>query len=124
RRKEKYQKKLKTINTLKLLTMKKYILKIAKTFGAPIRRTASQPVHPATANGFPAANPSSGNDTLQVSQQDSILTMVLNRPQVLNAIDMDMAKALAQHLEAAATDTTIRAIIITGAGRAFCAGGD
>lgn len=106
--------------------MKKYILKVAKAFGGlPFsKRTSSQAKQPPIHHDFSAAWELSVPDSLQVSQQNGILTMVLNRPEVLNAIDIDMAEALLQHLEAAAVDPGIRAIIITGAGRAFCAGGD
>ena len=99
---------------------------ITKAFkGLPfIKHTSSQAKQPAIHHDFSAAWDLSVPDSLQVSQQNGILTMVLNRPEVLNAIDIDMAEALLQHLEAAAVDPGIRAIIITGAGRAFCAGGD
>jgi enoyl-CoA hydratase/carnithine racemase len=55
---------------------------------------------------------------------DSVLYLTLNRPAALNAIDLDMAEALKQHLITAATNPEIRAIVITGSDRAFCAGGD
>lgn len=55
---------------------------------------------------------------------EGILQITLNRPTVLNAIDLDMVNQLRQLLVAAKTDETIRAIVITGNGRAFCAGGD
>lgn len=63
-------------------------------------------------------------DSLQVSRKNRVLTLCLNRPEVLNALDLEMAEALQQHLKMAAEDTTIRAVVITGKGRAFCAGGD
>jgi len=106
--------------------MKKHILKIAKTFDGLIfsKRTSSRSVQPTTHYDFSAAWELSVPDSLQVSQQNGILTIALHRPAVLNAIDLDMAEALLQHLEAASVDPAIRAIIITGKGRAFCAGGD
>ena len=50
--------------------------------------------------------------------------VTLNRPQRLNAFNEDMHRALAAALEAAEADIECRALMITGAGRAFCAGQD
>lgn len=63
-------------------------------------------------------------DHLLLERQDGVLTITLNRPEVLNAIDPPMAEDLYAALEAAHRDRETRAVIITGAGRAFCAGGD
>lgn len=106
--------------------MKKYILKIAKAFSGLQfgRQISSQSEELATHHDFSTAWELSAPDSLQVSQQNGILMIILNRPEVLNAIDMDMAEALLRHLEAASIDPAIRAIIISGSGRAFCAGGD
>src|SRR5215207_11141399 len=59
-----------------------------------------------------------------VSDSNDILTITLNRPDKLNAFIGHMRRDLAEALEHAASDRTIRVVIITGAGRAFCAGGD
>ena len=56
--------------------------------------------------------------------QDGVMQITLNRPTVLNALDLDMVETLQRLLMAARTDKTIRAIVNTGQGRAFCAGGD
>lgn len=56
--------------------------------------------------------------------QQNILTITLNRPRVLNAIDLEMVEQFLRCLLAAAKNPTVRAIVLTGAGRAFCAGGD
>lgn len=61
---------------------------------------------------------------LLISKKNKVLTITLNRPAVLNAIDMEMAETLRIHLQTAATDPSIRALIISGKGKAFCAGGD
>lgn len=53
-----------------------------------------------------------------------VLTLTLNRPQRLNALTIEMTEALLQALRRAAVDTQVRAVVLTGAGRAFCAGGD
>jgi 2-(1,2-epoxy-1,2-dihydrophenyl)acetyl-CoA isomerase len=56
--------------------------------------------------------------------QDGILTLTLNRPGKLNAIDNDLAKSLLEALHDASADTATRVIRIRGEGRAFCAGRD
>lgn len=63
-------------------------------------------------------------DSLQLSVKDAVLTISLNRPEKLNALDLEMAEALRQQLKLAAEDTTVRVVVITGNGRGFCAGGD
>lgn len=55
---------------------------------------------------------------------DGVLTCTLNRPEVLNAISVQGLKDLAAFWAAVGEDTSVRAVVITGAGRAFCAGGD
>ena len=55
---------------------------------------------------------------------DSILTITLNRPEQLNAFTFTMRDELLQAFDLADADDDIRAIIVTGAGRAFCAGAD
>lgn len=56
--------------------------------------------------------------------RDGVLTLTLNCPEKLNAIDNDMARSLLQALKAGAIDQTVRAIRLRGNGRAFCAGRD
>lgn len=53
-----------------------------------------------------------------------MLRLTLNRPQVGNALDIPLAEALMKAVIKADEDDTIRAILITGSGRLFCAGGD
>lgn len=53
-----------------------------------------------------------------------VLELTLNRPEKLNALNAALQSALAQNLRAAAQDRSIRAVILTGAGRGFCAGLD
>lgn len=62
--------------------------------------------------------------TLLSSRDKGVLTLTLNRPAKLNAIDSTLAAALLEHLEAAATDPEVRVIRLMGNGRAFCAGRD
>jgi 2-(1,2-epoxy-1,2-dihydrophenyl)acetyl-CoA isomerase len=59
-----------------------------------------------------------------VSEADCILTITLNRPDKLNAFVGHMRRDLAEALEQAGSDRSVRVVVITGAGRAFCAGGD
>lgn len=53
-----------------------------------------------------------------------VLTLTLNRPAVMNAFGGTMREDLRDALAAAETDAGVRCIVITGAGKAFCAGGD
>jgi 2-(1,2-epoxy-1,2-dihydrophenyl)acetyl-CoA isomerase len=57
-------------------------------------------------------------------QTGSILEITLNRPEAYNALDLDMMHMLSSALASAATDESIKGILITGNGKAFCAGGD
>ncbi len=59
-----------------------------------------------------------------VTESDGILTITLNRPEKLNSFIGHMRRDLAEALEHAGSERAIRVVIITGAGRAFCAGGD
>ncbi len=61
---------------------------------------------------------------LLISEESGILTITLNRPDKLNAFIGHMRRDLAEALEAAGSDRGVRVVVITGAGRAFCAGGD
>jgi len=55
---------------------------------------------------------------------DAVATITLDRPDALNALTIAMKEALARTFEELASDRTVRAVILTGAGRAFCAGQD
>lgn len=59
-----------------------------------------------------------------VSEAEGIVTITLNRPDKLNAFVGHMRRDLAEALEHAGSDRSVRVVIVTGAGRAFCAGGD
>jgi 2-(1,2-epoxy-1,2-dihydrophenyl)acetyl-CoA isomerase len=61
---------------------------------------------------------------IQITKADGIATLTLNRPDKLNALSEEMYHGIADYCAALDTDDEVRAIILTGAGRAFCAGGD
>ena len=61
---------------------------------------------------------------LLVSRQGAVTTLTLNRPASLNSFTAAMHALLLPALEAAAADAGVRAVIVTGAGRGFCAGQD
>lgn len=63
-------------------------------------------------------------DQILYEVQDRIATVTLNRPEVLNAWTDAMAEQVWQAMHAAEADEQVRVIVLTGAGRAFCAGGD
>ncbi len=56
--------------------------------------------------------------------QESIATITLNRPEKLNPLDEPIRDGLTQAIDAIAHDSSVRVIVITGAGRGFCSGGD
>jgi len=58
------------------------------------------------------------------ARQGAVLTLTLNRPETLNALNRQTTQALTAALEAAGRDPEVGALILTGAGRAFCAGAD
>ena len=61
---------------------------------------------------------------LRTDLDDGVLTVTLARPERRNAIDGEMTAALREAFEAAADDAEVRALILTGEGKAFSAGGD
>ena len=63
-------------------------------------------------------------DYIDITEANGIVTITLNRPEKLNAFIGHMRRDLAEALEQAGSDRSARVVIITGAGRAFCAGGD
>jgi 2-(1,2-epoxy-1,2-dihydrophenyl)acetyl-CoA isomerase len=61
---------------------------------------------------------------IQYELSDGVATVTLNRPEAMNAFGGAMREDLLARLEAAGADNAVRCIVITGAGKAFCAGGD
>lgn len=64
------------------------------------------------------------SETVQSAFADGLLTLTLNRPEKLNSFNEDMHLALRSGLEFARDEAGVRAVLLTGAGRAFCAGQD
>jgi len=62
--------------------------------------------------------------TMLIDKADGVMTITLNRPEKLNAFTMQMARDWFEVLDEADGDDDVRAIIVTGAGRGFCAGAD
>jgi len=63
-------------------------------------------------------------DTVLVEDQGQVRLITLNRPEMRNAIDLDLRVALGDALEAAMADGTVRVVVLTGSGSLFCSGGD
>lgn len=59
-----------------------------------------------------------------VERLDHVLVFTLNKPDVRNALDDDMTETLAAALDEASRDLSVRAMVLTGAGAAFCSGAD
>ena len=67
----------------------------------------------------------SPTEKIEIAQTDAIVTLTLNRPEVLNAIDREMLDSLETIVTQLHRDTSVRALILTGSGeRAFCVGAD
>jgi 2-(1,2-epoxy-1,2-dihydrophenyl)acetyl-CoA isomerase len=64
------------------------------------------------------------DETIRYHQDGGVAHLELNRPEALNAWTPEMGLALLAALRRAAADPSVRAVLITGAGRAFCAGAD
>lgn len=62
--------------------------------------------------------------TINYELDNGVLTITLDRPEKLNAFTRDMQNEMCDALDRADADDNVRAIIVTGAGRAFCAGAD
>jgi 2-(1,2-epoxy-1,2-dihydrophenyl)acetyl-CoA isomerase len=63
-------------------------------------------------------------DTILLTRDSAVATLTLNRPGALNVLDLAMMDALVDHVTTLAADTTLRVVVLKGAGRHFMAGGD
>jgi enoyl-CoA hydratase/carnithine racemase len=68
--------------------------------------------------------PSPTFETLLYSVEDGIATITLNRPERMNAFTARMMKDLIEVFDVTDADDAVKVVIVTGAGRAFCAGAD
>jgi 2-(1,2-epoxy-1,2-dihydrophenyl)acetyl-CoA isomerase len=64
------------------------------------------------------------SDVLFEKRDNGVALITLNRPDSLNAMGGQLMPLLTEHLKDCATDRDVRCVVLTGAGRAFCAGGD
>jgi enoyl-CoA hydratase/carnithine racemase len=71
-----------------------------------------------------ADNSTTPSVILDVNHDHGFATITLNRPNRLNSLNNDLLESLADTLDVVAADDSIRAVILTGAGRAFCSGAD
>ncbi|MEM8799114.1 MAG: enoyl-CoA hydratase-related protein [Pseudomonadota bacterium] len=62
--------------------------------------------------------------TTRRERNGAVLTIVMNRPDAMNAVSPELRHQLAEDMKIAAFDPAIRAVVITGEGRGFCAGAD
>jgi len=63
-------------------------------------------------------------DNIDITEESGITTITLNRPEKMNALAGHMRRDLAEALETAGSERGVRVVVITGVGKAFCAGGD
>jgi 2-(1,2-epoxy-1,2-dihydrophenyl)acetyl-CoA isomerase len=64
------------------------------------------------------------SDTVLLERSGAVAVLTLNRPEALNSLVVEMKTALLRAVEAARDDDAVRAVVLTGAGRAFCVGQD
>ena len=64
------------------------------------------------------------DDPILTQLHGKVLEVTLNRPDTYNALNLDMMNLLAETLSVAARDDSLKGVLITGTGKAFCAGGD
>lgn len=68
--------------------------------------------------------PDVAQETVRVEVADRVATVVLNRPDSLNALNADMRRELLASLQSLARDEAVRVVVLTGEGRGFCSGAD
>src|SRR5258705_3412365 len=89
-------------------------------------RRADPLIRPARNGGSMSQAPQivSNSPVLQETRLGSIITLVMKRPDRLTALNNELSTALNEALLRVANDSSINVVVLTGAGRAFCAGGD
>jgi 2-(1,2-epoxy-1,2-dihydrophenyl)acetyl-CoA isomerase len=100
------------------------IIKISVITGItmPTPASATAPSH--TPHHTPHQTLDSTFETILVQRNGAVLTLALNRPDVFNACNGQMATDLQTALRLAAEDSSVRCVVLTGAGKAFCSGQD
>ena len=63
-------------------------------------------------------------DPILTQRHENILQVTLNRPEAFNALNFDLMEALGKTMASAAVDDSIKGVMLTGNGKAFCSGGD
>ena len=86
--------------------------------------TAQMAQSGATTAQMAQSGATTGWDSLRVAADGPVRVVTLNRPESLNAVDRELDEALAGVFAVVSDDPGARAVVVTGAGRAFCAGGD
>ena len=64
------------------------------------------------------------SDLIEVVKTDAVAQITLNRPEAYNAFNYNLVSQLSSHLTTLAGDDSVRGVVVTGGGKAFCAGGD
>ena len=64
------------------------------------------------------------SNPIVAQQHGKILEIAINRPEAYNAFDLDVMVSLSDALASAATDKSVKGVMLTGKGKAFCSGGD
>jgi len=64
------------------------------------------------------------NEAVLVGREAGVVTLTLNRPDVRNAMNLELTDAFVAAVEGLGADPEVRAVVVTGAGSAFCSGGD
>jgi 2-(1,2-epoxy-1,2-dihydrophenyl)acetyl-CoA isomerase len=89
---------------------------------------ASGPAPPTPGGGNVAVTAWEGiatvSDVLLIERTDGVATLTLNRPESMNSLSVDLKEALIAGLAEVAADDSVRALVLTGAGRGFCVGQD
>ena len=62
--------------------------------------------------------------TVLIENKENIRIITLNRPEKLNAITLEMATEMNSAIQSAASDSSVKCVVITGKGRSFSSGGD
>jgi enoyl-CoA hydratase/carnithine racemase len=71
-----------------------------------------------------AGDPAAEAPLVRRNDSDGVATLTLNRPKAYNALSLDMMAALTEALQTLGEDTGVRAVVLQGAGKGFCAGHD